>query len=61
MLQLAVDKSLKAYQEGMDGVNRSDQYIECGSEFAGRVHHKKWYKKSFFVILDFMVLNSFFA
>ncbi len=47
VLQLAVDKSLKAYQEGMDGVNRSDQYIECGSEFACKVHHKKWYKKSF--------------
>ena len=46
VLQLAVDKSLKAYQEGMDGVNRSDQYIECGSEFACKAHHKKWYKKS---------------
>ena len=60
VLQLAVDKSLKAYQEGMDGVDRSDQYRECGSGFASKAHYKVL-QEVFFAILDFMVLNAFFA
>ena len=56
-----MDKSLEAYQQGMDAVDRSDQYSERGARFASKSHNKKWYKKAFFAILDFMVLNSFFA
>ena len=45
----------------MDGVDRSDQYRERGAGFASKAHYKMWYKKAFFAILDFMVLNSFFT
>ena len=45
----------------MDAVDRSDQYRQRGSGFACKAHYKKWYKKAYFAILDFMVLNAFFA
>ncbi|KAL3791017.1 hypothetical protein HJC23_003006 [Cyclotella cryptica] len=45
----------------MDAIDRSDQYRERGPGFACKAHYKKWYKKAYFAILDFMVLNSFFA
>ena len=53
--------SLKAYQDGMDAADHSAQYRERGSGFACKAHDKKWYKKAYFAILDFMVLNAFFA
>ena len=49
VLALTVDKSLEAYQQGMDGVDRSDQYRERGEGFASKAHYKKWYKKAFFL------------
>ena len=61
VLNLSVKKALKLFQEGMDAVDRNDQYQERGSGFASKSHYKKWYKKAFFGIIDFMVLNSFFA
>ena len=61
ILHLTVEKSLKYYQEGMGGVDRGDQYRELGAGFATKAHYKKWYKKAFFAVLDFMLLNSFFA
>ena len=45
----------------MGGVDRSDQYRERGSGFASKSHYKKWYKKAYFAVMDFMVLNSYFA
>ena len=56
-----VEKSLRAYQEGMDAVDRGDQYREMGAGFASKSHYKKWYKKAVFAVYDFMLLNSFFA
>ena len=61
ILNLLVERSLKLYQEGMDAVDRGDQYRELGAGFASKSHYKKWYKKAFFAVLDFMLLNSFFA
>ncbi len=61
LLHLPAEKALKAYQDGMDGVDRSDQYRERGAGFASKSHYKKWYKKSYFAVLDFMLLNAFFA
>ena len=45
----------------MYGVDRGDQYRECGGGFAKKAHYKKWYKKAYFAVLDFMLLNGFFA
>ena len=61
ILDLKVEKALREYQEYMDGVDRGDQYRETGSGFATKAHYKKWYKKAYFAILDFMILNAFFA
>ena len=61
ILNLTVERALKCYQEGMDGVDRGDQYRECGGGFAKKAHYKKWYKKAYFAVLDFMLLNGFFA
>ena len=51
VLALPVDKCLEAYQQGMDGVDRSDQYRERGEGFASKAHYKKWYKKAFLLFL----------
>jgi len=61
ILNLQCEKSLKEYQEGMDAVDCSDQYRQRSSGFACKAHYKKWYKKAYVAILDFMVLNAFFA
>lgn len=61
VLNLEVEKALRAYQDGMDAVDRGDQYREGGGGFASKAHYKKWYKKAYFAVLDFMLLNSFFA
>ena len=61
VLHLQVEKALKAYQDGMDAVDRGDQYREGGGGFASKAHYKKWYKKAYFAVLDFMLLNAFFA
>lgn len=47
ILHLQVEKALKAYQEGMDAVDRDNQYRESGGGFASTAHYKKWYKKAF--------------
>ena len=61
ILNLMVEKSLKCYHEGMGGVDRGDQYQELGAGFALKAHYKKWYKKAYFFVLDFMTLNAFLA
>lgn len=61
ILSLMVERTLKYYQEGIHGVDYSDQYRERGSGFTTKAHCKRWYKKAYFTILDFIVLNSFFA
>ena len=45
LLNMQCEKALKQYQEGMDAVDRSDQYRERGAGFACKAHYKKWYKK----------------
>ena len=52
---------VRRYQENMGGVDRGDQMRERGAGFCRKAHFKKWYKKSFFAILDFMLLNSHIA
>jgi hypothetical protein len=52
LLNLQCEKALKQYQEGMDAVDRSDQYRERGAGFACKAHYKRWYKKAYFAILD---------
>ena len=61
ILYLSVPKALKAYQQGMGAVDRCDQYQERGAGFAAKSHYQKWYKKTYMAILDFMLVNSFFA
>ena len=53
--------ALVEYQQNMGGVDRGDQTRLMGAGFATKAHYKKWYKKAFFAILDFMLLNSFTA
>ena len=47
VLALTMDKWLEAYQQRMDGVDKSNQYRERGAGFASKAHCKKWYKKAF--------------
>lgn len=61
VVEFQVEKALRAYQEYMDAVDRGDQIREVGSGFASKAHYKKWYKKAFFAVIDFMLLNSLFA
>jgi len=32
-----------------------------GGGFASKAHYKKWYKKAYFAVLDFVMSNAFFA
>ena len=45
ILNLEVEKALKAYQDGMDAVDRGDQYREGGGGFASKARYKMWYKR----------------
>jgi len=42
-------------------VDKGDQIRLHGGGFARKAHYKKWYKKSFFAVLDCMLLNSLIA
>ena len=57
IVEFKVESVLWAYQEFMDVVDRGDQIRKVPSRFAFKAH----YKKAFFAVLDFMVLNSLFA
>ena len=61
MIDLTMEIAVRKYQKGMGGVDRGDQQRETGAGFCRKAHFKKWYKKSFFAICDFMLLNSFIA
>jgi hypothetical protein len=61
MVHLTVEKALRFYQKFMDAVDCCDQYCECGGGFARKSHYKKWYKKTYFAVLDVMLLNVLFA
>ena len=52
VLNLRVERVLREYQQGMDGINRSDQYYERGAGYAAKAHYKKWYKNAYFAIMD---------
>jgi hypothetical protein len=45
----------------MFGVDKGDQMRLHMGGFARKAHFKKWYKKSFFAILDCMLLNALIA
>ena len=59
--EYCTEKCVVKYQKHMGGVDRGDQIRQRGSGFCRKAHFKKWYKKSFFAILDFMLLNSYTA
>ena len=59
MIDLQVEIELERYQEGKGAVDHGDQYHEMGAGFASKSNYKKWYKRVFFGICDFMLLNSF--
>ena len=47
------------YQQNMGGVDRGDQHRMVGAGFANVSHYKKWFKKAFFGIADFCLLQAF--
>ena len=61
IIELQVEKALQMYQKYMDGVDRGDQIREIGAGFARKAHYKKWYKRAYFAVLDFMMLNGMFS
>ena len=61
LIDLETEQCVREYQLGMGGVDRGDQIRETGAGFCRKAHFKKWYKKSFFAVCDFMLLNSFLA
>jgi hypothetical protein len=58
LLILQGPQQLKQYHRFMFGVDKGDQSRMHLGGFARKAHFKKWYKKSFFAILDCMLLNS---
>ncbi len=58
--QILVDcyVSVKDYGEFVGGVDCVDQQIKCAGGFAHCAHFKKWYKRIFLGILDFMMTNG---
>ena len=61
LIDLETEQCVREYQLGMGGVDRGDQIRETGAGFCRKAHLKKWNNKSFFVVCDFMLLNSFLA
>jgi hypothetical protein len=53
-----VPRPLKIYHRYMFAVDKGDQSRMHLGGFARKAHFQKWYKKSFFAILDCMLLNS---
>ena len=45
----------------MGGIDRVDQHRVVGAGFANVAHFKEWYKKAFFGIADFHLLQAFTA
>ena len=45
----------------MGGGDRGDQHQVIGAGFANVAHFKKWFKKAFFGIADFCLLQAFTA
>ena len=61
IVEFSTERCIREYQLYMGGVDRGDQIRETGAGFCRKAHFKKWYKKSFFAICDFMLLNSYIA
>jgi hypothetical protein len=57
----SVPRPLKVYHRFMFAVDKGDQSRMHLGGFARKAHFQKWYKKSFFGILDCMLLNSWIA
>ena len=49
------------YQLGMGCVNQCDQIHKTGVGLCCKTHLKTWYNKSYFVVCDFMILNSYIS
>jgi hypothetical protein len=56
-----VPRPLKVYHRFMFAVDKGDQSRMHLGGFARKAHFQKWYKKSFFAILDCMLLNGWVA
>jgi hypothetical protein len=61
VLFLQVPRPLKTYHLYMKAVDKGDQGRLHMGGFARKAHFQKWYKKSFFAVLDFMLMNSICA
>ena len=57
---ISVEIALKLYYEYMGSVDCVNQCREVGRGFAAKLHYKKWYKQTFFALLNFMLLNGWF-
>ena len=49
------------HQKGIGGVDHDDRQYVVGVGFVNTTHFKKWYKKVFFGIADFCLLQAFTA
>jgi hypothetical protein len=56
-----VPRPLKVYHRFMFAVDKGDQSRMHLGGFARKAHFQKWYKKSFFAILDCMLLNGWIS
>ena len=55
---LPVPRPLKTYHQYMNAVDKGDQgRLQIGG-FARKAHFQKWYKKSFYALIDFMLMNG---
>ena len=61
LIEVECPNDIVLYQKNMGGVDRGDQHRMVGSRFANVAHFKKWYKKTFFDIADFCLLQAFTA
>jgi Transposase IS4 len=46
------------YQRNMLVVDKSDQMRAAGGVFAAKAHYQKWYKRTYFALLDMITLNA---
>ena len=61
LIEVTCPNDIVLYQQHMGGVDRGDQHRMVGAGFANVAHFKKWYKKTFFGIADFCLLQAFTA
>ena len=61
IIEVDCPNDIVLYQQNMGGVDCGDQHRIVGAWFSNVAHFKKWYKKAFFGIADFCLLQAFTA